>query len=94
MEATTAIQRALSAVAPAMPRPAPAGPVAAPESEPPRDLSSVLDGFVREVKSNLRAANDAGAEAGIAEPPVITRPGRPRFGASSFTTGMRTATDI
>jgi poly(hydroxyalkanoate) depolymerase family esterase len=56
-----------------------------PESEPPGNLTDVLDGFVREVKSNLRAANDDGEEAGIAEPPVVTRPAVPRFGASSFT---------
>jgi poly(hydroxyalkanoate) depolymerase family esterase len=87
MEATTAIQRALSAVTQPPLRGAPAGPVAAPESEPPRDLAGVLDGFVREVKSNLRAANDS-SEAGIAEPaepPVVVHPARPRFDASSFT---------
>ena len=92
MEATTAIQRALSSVAPVPLRRAQAGPVAAPDSEAPRDLASVLDGFVREVKSNLSAANDSG-QAGVAEadvvepaaPPVVTRPARPRFTASSFT---------
>jgi poly(hydroxyalkanoate) depolymerase family esterase len=83
MEATTAIQRALSAAAqPA--RRAAAGPAVTPDSEPPRDLASVLDGFVREVKSNLRAANDS-AEAGFAEAPVVVRPELPRFAESSFT---------
>jgi poly(hydroxyalkanoate) depolymerase family esterase len=86
MEATTAIQRALSAAAqPSLRRAAAAaGPAAAPETEPPRDLASVFDGFVREVKSNLRAANDS-AEPGIAEAPGVVRPELPRFGASSFT---------
>jgi len=89
MEATAAIQRALSSVASPPLRRAAVGPVAVPETEPPRDLTDVLDGFVREVKSNLRAANEAaneaGDEAGIAEAPVVVRPAGPRFGASSFT---------
>jgi len=85
MEATAAIQRALASVASPPLRRAAASPVAVPDSEPAADLSNVLDGFVREVKSNLRAANDLGEEAGIAEPPVVTRPARPHFGASSFT---------
>jgi poly(hydroxyalkanoate) depolymerase family esterase len=85
MEATTVIQRALSTVATPTLRRAPAGPATAPESEPPpRDLASVLDGFVRDVKSNLAAAND-GAEVEVADAPVVVRPNQPRFGASSFT---------
>jgi poly(hydroxyalkanoate) depolymerase family esterase len=83
MEATTAIQRALSAVA--LPdRRVTAGAAAAPESEPARGLAGVLDGFVRDVKSNLRAANDS-AEAGFAEAQVVVRPELPRFAESSFT---------
>ncbi len=83
MEATTAIQRALSAVAQPARRAAADAP-GAPESEPPRDLAGVLDGFVRDVKSNLRAANDS-AEAGFAEAPVVVQPELPRFAESSFT---------
>jgi len=87
MEATTAIQRALSAATPSPLRRAAASAVAVPENEPPMDLANVLDGFVREVKSNLSAANDS-PEAGLAEPAepaVVVSPDRPRFDASSFT---------
>jgi poly(hydroxyalkanoate) depolymerase family esterase len=81
MEATTAIQRALAAVAPPATRPAPAGAPTEPD-QAPAGLASVFEGFVRDVKSNLRAAND-GAETALAEAPVVVRPGR--FAASSFT---------
>jgi poly(hydroxyalkanoate) depolymerase family esterase len=94
MEATAAIQRALSVVPTA--RTAPAAP-ATPEAAAPVDLENVLDGFVREVKSNLRAANDSAATtvadvplAPVAPAAPVVEPDGPRFGASSFTAAAGT----
>jgi poly(hydroxyalkanoate) depolymerase family esterase len=92
MEATAAIQRALSVVPAARAAPATPSP---PDAAAPADLASVLDGFVRDVKSNLRAANDSAATTVVDAPPVPVapvapvvkpdEPDEPRFVASSFT---------
>jgi poly(hydroxyalkanoate) depolymerase family esterase len=84
MEATAAIQRALTSITPsAAVRPARAG---AREASPAASTEpgSLLDGFLRDIKSNLRAAND-GAAASVAEAPTVVQPAEPAFVDSTFT---------